>query len=126
MKKIIFFVFIILFGLSVNITLAQALMPFGGQVVTAPVPGAVCPDVDFAPEDPFITTPTILTPPIVGPFQQTLSPLTQFGLIAPGSWILGLYLPVPLPDCTVVVPPIVSPIPVLRAVMWGTSLPLPI
>lgn len=124
MKKIIFFVFIILFGLSVNITLAQALMPFGGKVLTAPVPGAVCPDVDFAPEDPFIITPAL--PPAAGPFQQTLSPYTQFGLVAPGSWILGLYLPVPLPGCTVVVPPIVGPIPVLRAVMWGTSVPLPI
>jgi hypothetical protein len=121
MKKntLIFFVF--LFAFSANITMA-ALMPFGGRILTAPIPGAVCPDVDLEPTSPYVVVPAnpIHAP---GPFAQILSPY-GFGQIIPGAWIIGKYLSVPIPDCTVGIPPVGTVLPVLKTPIYGTSVPL--
>jgi hypothetical protein len=128
MKKIIFFVAIILFGLSVNISLAQVLMPFGGRVVTAPIPGAVCPtSISFVPDSPFVITPVGVGIPgassfIPGPFSSVPGPQT-FGQIIPSAWILGLYLSVPIPDCVAPIPPL-GTLPVFKATIYGTSVPI--
>ncbi len=121
MKKIIFFAFIILFGLSINISLAQfsPFVGFGGRITTAPTPGIVCPagklgsPFTLAPNGPFAT----------GPFVGDYYPVSNFYLLAPGAWILGLYNPVPLPECAIPVPPPGLPVPVtgFRTILHGTS-----
>jgi hypothetical protein len=115
MKKIIFFVFIILFGFSVNITLAQTLMPFGGQIITAPTPGVACPA--GAPGSPFSITP-IVSPP--GLYVGDYNPISTRFRIVPGAWVLGLYIPVPIPECaTTSTPPV--PVTGFRTFLHGTS-----
>ena len=123
MKKIIFFVFIVAFSLSVNFAFAQALMPLGGRILTAPTPGVSCP-AGRQPESPFTITPIVATIPpglYIGDYNPTS---LQFNL-TPGSWILGLYLPVPIPECATQTG---TPAPVsgLRTIIHGTSSYLPI
>lgn len=124
MKKIIFFAFIILFGLSINLVLAAgAMIPFGGRVFEAPLPGAICPTtVAFEPTSPFAIVPVGVGIP--GPFSALPGP-TGFGQVIPTAWILGLYLPTPVPDCTAPVPP-AGLAPVFKSLIFGTSVPLPI
>ncbi|MDQ5883297.1 MAG: hypothetical protein QG654_210 [Patescibacteria group bacterium] len=67
----------------------------------------------MAPNGPFVT----------GPFVGDYYTISNFYLLAPGAWILGLYNPVPLPECaTAPVPPGV-PVPVagFRTLLHGTS-----
>ena len=117
MKKI---VFASVFALGVSLIAAPAfaagiLLPFGGKITTV-VPGAVCSDG----KPPFTITPAGLS--AVGPFGGTASALIGFPteVIAPGIWILGLYLPTPLPICfTTTVPPV--PVFAMPVYVIGTS-----
>ncbi|MEZ4113861.1 MAG: hypothetical protein R3B65_00085 [Candidatus Paceibacterota bacterium] len=109
--------------MSVNFVLAAgAMIPFGGRIAQAPIPGAACPSsVVFEPTSPFAIVPVMGIP---GPFSAIPGP-TGFGQVVPSAWILGLYLPTPIPDCTVAVPP-VGAAPVFKATIFGTSVPLPL
>ncbi len=119
MKKIIFFAFIIFFGLLVNLTLAQTLpllKPFGGKIITAPTPGVTCPVGKLG--SPFTQTPAGLSPP--GLYVGDYNPISlSFGL-KPTAWVLGLYIPTPIPECaTESVPP--APVVGFRTYFLGTS-----
>jgi hypothetical protein len=120
MKKniAIFIVFVFIF--SAKVTLA-ALMPFGGRIVSAPIPGATCPDVDFEPTSPYAVIPANPLH-IPGPFAEIFSPY-GYGQILPGAWILGKYLPTPIPDCMVGIPPVGTVLPVFKTPIYGTSIP---
>lgn len=117
MKKIIFFGFILLFGLSVNFAFAQVfpMIGFGGRIITAPTPGVSCPAGKIG--SPFtvagVTGPSWL---MVGDYYPT-----SLGFkLTPGAWILALYIPVPIPECqTQSVPPV--PVTGYRNFLHGTS-----
>lgn len=122
MKKIIFFVVIILFGLSVNVAFAQlsTFQPFGGKILLSPIPGVVCPAGKIG--SPFTLVPNGPYP--TGPFVGDYYPVSNFHLLVPGAWILGLTNIVPLPECsTPPVPPATVPVPVngFRTILHGTS-----
>ncbi|MEZ4210752.1 MAG: hypothetical protein R3B39_00400 [Candidatus Paceibacterota bacterium] len=122
MRKIIFLSFVLVFGVFAESAFAQAspLIPFGGLITTAPIPGAICPTA-LEPTSPFIVVPSGAT--IVGPFAEVPGP-QAFGQTVPGAWILGLYLPTPIPDCTVGIPPAGTVMPVFKATIFGTSVPI--
>lgn len=119
MKKIIFFVFVILFGLSVNVALAQLLPApkgFGGRIITAPTPGISCPG--GRPGSPLTIVPVSTYP--IGPYVGDYNPISMRFNLTPGSWILGLYMPVPIPECqTQSAPP--TPVNGYRTIIHGTS-----
>ncbi len=122
MKKIIFFVVIILFGLSVNVAFAQLVSPYqgiGGRIITAPTPGIVCPA--GKPGSPFTIAPSGPSP--AGPFVGDYYPVSNFHLLVSSAWFLGLGSIVPLPECFVPVPPPGVPVPVngFRTILHGTS-----
>lgn len=104
------------------ITLAASpvWLPFGGEVVAAPITNVGC-AASFQPTSPFAIIPTAGFVP--GPFSELPGP-TTVGMVLPGAWILGLYYTVPIPDCVAVIPPL-GPTPVLKAFLFGTSIPLP-
>lgn len=123
MRKVAFFSSILFFGLMANVAFAQnpGLIPFGGTIFLAPLPGSICPGtVVFEPTSPFAIIP-YGTGGIPGPFSELPGP-QAYGQVVTGAYVLGLYLPVPIPDCTVAVPP-GGPVPVLKAVLFGTSVP---
>jgi hypothetical protein len=118
MKKIIFFVFIVLFGFSVNVALAQVLAPrgLGGKIIMAPTPGISCPA--GKPGSPFTILPVSLNQ--VGPYIGDYNPISMGFNLTPGSWFLGLYIPVPIPECsTQSAPP--APVSGYRTILHGTS-----
>ncbi len=120
-----FFLLLVAFGPLALFAFPTSLArPFGGKVLTAPLPGAVCAD-NMEPTSPFVIVP--VTPfGKIGPFAEIPGPQTV-GSVTPGAWILGLYWSVPIPDCEVVVPPVAAPVPVYKAYLFGTSSPnLPI
>ncbi len=91
------------------------LLPFGGKI-TAIVPGAICSDA----KTPFTIMPSGIVP--AGPYGGTASALIGFPteVIMPGVWVLGLYLPTPLPICfTTTVPPV--PVFAMPVYVIGTS-----
>lgn len=117
MKKIIF---TSVFALGVSLIAAPAfaagiLMPFGGKITTV-IAGVACSDG----KPPFTIMPA--GPSAGGPFGGTASALIGFPteVIAPGIWVLGLYLPTPLPICfTTSVPPV--PVLAMPVYVIGTS-----
>ncbi len=123
MKKIIFFVFIVSFSLSVNFAFAQALVPLGGRILTAPTPGVSCPG-GRQPGSPFSIVPvTAINPP--GLYIGDYNPTSLKFNLTPGAWILGLYLSTPIPECaTQSAPP--APVSGFRTIIHGTSSYLPI
>lgn len=98
---------------AVSISIFQ---PFGGKVLTSFVPGVVCPG-----EGPVYIKPAGLAP--AGPYAADFSVSRYlYKTLLPGSWVIGLYLPTPVPICaTTSIPPV--PVPVLKIIMFGSSLP---
>lgn len=115
-------VFVLVFALGPVAMFAAGFgfLPFGGRVLTAPIPGAVCPTA-LDPLSPFMNIPVGLNIP--GPFASVPGPQTV-GQVVPGAWILGNYLTTPIPDCFVGVPG-AGQVPVYKAFMYGTSVPVP-
>lgn len=95
MKKIIFFVFVILFGLSINVALATMPFskPFGGRIIATNVPSNV--DCPTSTDSPFVILP------VTGPaYPWTVGPgIVTVGEIKPMAWILGLRYPSQMPFC---------------------------
>lgn len=123
MRKIIFLSFVLVFGVFTESAFAQTspLISFGGRITTAPIPGAVCP-TSLRPTSPFILVPA--NGSIGGPFSEAPGPLA-FGQVVPGAWILGLYLPTPIPDCTApAFLPAGGAVPIFKATIFNTSVPV--
>lgn len=120
-KKIIFFVFVFsVFAQSAHAALpVPVLISFGGRVITAPIPGAVC-ATSLEPTSPFAIKP--FGTPYIGPFASVPGPQTS-GQVIPGAQILGLFLSIPVPDCTAPVPPL-GTFPVFKAPIYGTDIPI--
>lgn len=118
-KKIIFSYFLVFLATLGIFSSVNPARPFGGRVITSPIPGAVCP-TSLEPTSPFAIAPTPLLLP--GPFSEVPGP-TGHGQVVTGAWILGLHLPVPIPDCLAPIPPLGS-LPVFKAFLFGTSIPL--
>lgn len=109
MKKFLFF-FLTIFIL--------APLSFGGRVITAPTPGVSCPVGGLV--SPYTITPAGVFPPAL---YITTPWVGGFGAIAPGAYILGLYNPIPIPECaTTTVPPV--PAGGFRTILYGTNLGL--
>lgn len=91
-------------------------LPFGGKVLSTITPGVVCAGegpITIRPVGPFPAAPYAVTP--------ATRRYANF-MITPGSWIVGLYEPVPAPVCgTTSVPP--APVPALPIIMFGVSTP---
>lgn len=95
-----------------------AMQPFGGRIITAPTPGVTCPAGKIG--SPFTIAPVGVVSANL--FVGDLSP-QSFGQLAPGVWTLGLYIPIPIPECvTQSVPP--APVTGFRTFLHGTSSPL--
>ncbi len=108
-----------MFVLFVNTAFAQIsiLQPFGGKIITAPTPGISCP-AGRQPGSPFMLAPN--TPSVVGPFVGDYHPISLNYQLVPGAWILGLYNPIPIPECaTQSAPP--APVSGFRTFLHGTS-----
>lgn len=119
MRKIVFFAFVVIFGLSVQVSFAQItpVLGLGGRIITAPIPGIICP-AGKQPGSPFMIAPSIGAP--VGPFIGDYNSVSNFHLLLPGIWFLGLYSSVPLPECaTQSAPP--APVSGFRTLIHGTS-----
>lgn len=117
MKKVFIFGALI-FSLSANFVFAQTpfLMPFGGRILIAPMPGIVCPAGKLG--SPFFMTPLLPAPP--GPFIGDYNVVSNNFMLAPGAAILGLYIPIPIPECaTTSAPP--APVPGFRTFIHGTN-----
>lgn len=116
MKKIMAFVLVIGISLTPVITFGAVLgLPFGGLVLTAPVPGVSCPGGG-------VTSPYVLTPLggfLPGLFTSTTGVGITVGSITPGAYILGLYLPTPIPEC--VGPPPLNT--TFQTSIYGTNIP---
>lgn len=115
MKKV-FILILLLSGLSINFTSAQVLMPMGGRIITAPTPGVSCPAGKFG--SPFTMVPFGVYPPglFVGDYYPSSLPFN----LNIGSYFLGLYVPIPIPECqTQSVPP--APVTGFRTFLHGTS-----
>lgn len=96
---------------------AVLLRPFGGRILTAPTPGVTCP-AGKQPGSPFTVEPVMPMPPwlMVGDYH----PLSISYQLVPGAWILGLYVPTPIPECaTDSLPPV--PVEGFRTFFHGTS-----
>jgi hypothetical protein len=122
MKKVIFFSVFLLLLLSVNTALAFTLPPrsFGGLIIAAPTPGVNCP-AGRQPGSPFTIIPAGASP--AGPFVGDYNPISLTYQLVPGAWILGLYNPVPLPECATTTP-VPTPVPGFRTFIHGTSVPI--
>lgn len=111
-------------SLVVSIPLATGavlLQPFGGRIGTAPTPGVECP-AGKQPGSPFTVIPVMPTASwlMVGDYHPISLPFQ----LVPGAWILGLYNPVPIPECvTTTVPP--APVSGFRTYFHGTSVLIP-
>ncbi len=121
MKILRYFLVVLLASIPFIIFAANPLVrPFGGRIITAPIPGANCP-TSLEPMSPFIVIPVGIN--ILGPFSSVPGPQT-FGQNVPSAWILGNYTTIPIPDCFVGVP-LLGQMPVFKAYMYGTSVPTP-
>jgi hypothetical protein len=98
MKKIVIFVLSVSVSLTPFVAFAGIGLPFGGLVLTSPTPGATCPS--GAPVSPYAITPLAGLPGLYVSTQW----VAGVGLITPSAYILGLYVPTPIPEC-VSVPP---------------------
>lgn len=119
MKKIIFFVVVVVFGVSVNFAFAQAIpmLGFGGRIITAPTPGVSCPAGALG--SPFTMVPAGVAP--AGLYVGDYHPTSVSFRLAPGAWVLGLYIPIPIPECaTQSIPP--APVAGFRTFIHGTNL----
>lgn len=116
MKKI-FFIFILLtfvFLFGFKDTQAVIQKPFGGRIITYPIPGIICPGNtsfgQFAIIPSNVAPPTPYTPLIENPIFK----------IRPGVFIKGNFTTTPLPICfTDAVIPI--PIPTFPVTFYATS-----
>lgn len=101
-------------------TSSAIILPFGGRVVTAFVPPAIC-----GGEGPVTIIPAGIAPP--GPYAVYPATIRKtFWPIVPNAKITGLYIPVLTPICWIPVPPPGVPVPVLAfpIIMFGSSSPL--
>jgi hypothetical protein len=94
-------------------------MPFAGKIIPFPTP-LLC----TGGEPPIMIKPVGAFPP--GMYGVT--PLTKrysYGVLTPGSWVVGFYEVIPAPICFVPIPPPAVPIPVLALpiIKFGVSLP---
>jgi len=92
-------IFILMFAFGPVALFAFGLgpQPFGGKILLAPDPEAVCPA--GKPGSPFRVVPTSLTAPqlvMVGDY----NPISLGFVLGTNEWILGMYWPTPEPECS--------------------------
>jgi hypothetical protein len=87
--------------------------PFGGRIITAPVPGVEC----YNP--PKQGSPFIISSGIESYEGDTNT--KSFGQIVPSAWILGLYSITPSTNCYIPATPANIPYPTFRTILHGTS-----
>lgn len=99
-------------------TLTSALyMPFGGKVVSTTNPAITCINTEGGPVTIIPVRPSM--PPT--PYATVIATKRHSHIvIKPGSWIIGLYNPIP-DVATCINPATGAPVPVLPIVIYGVS-----
>lgn len=115
MKRFFIFAVLVIFSffLYTQSASAQVLRSFGGKITSTTIPSIVCPGA----YGPASILPAGLFPAL--PYATTLS---TAGSLKPGSWVLGLYNPVPTPGlCYSTATVVPTPFPTFNVIKYGTS-----